>query len=283
MKQLKPIFKFVAGFFIPHSVVCIVKTQRRKQNVACKEAERATLLQEYRSRSGTAHFDYGKAVAFLTQEGVDEHHVRDGSMPEASLAFCAMKLGELLGTKKPLIGLHVGNFVGVSLGAFTEAARSLHAESFVLAVDPNIPHRGVSHPQDKVAKLLSFFGLQNHVLLTCGYTMKKSFSNDDVVIQNYDPRAAFVSEFGFENVLPKLAALCPQQFDFAVIDGNHEQGYLEKELQEVAKLLRPGGVLIVDDVSEHWFGVKAAFEKFAKKSTVKVVGEDGRVGIVQLQ
>ncbi len=282
MQKLKHLIKFVIGFFIPHSIAVICRDQLRKRRAGREQTARETLLQKYRQNCKSAQFDYEGAVAFLAKEGLNEHQVREGSMPEAALAYCTAKLAELLDSKKPLVGLHVGNFVGISLGAFTAATRAMHPESFVLAIDPNIPCRGITHPQDKVAKLLNFFGLQNHVLLICGYTMEKSLSNDGNAYTDYDPIASVTQENSFEKALPKLNALSPHQFDFAIIDGNHEQAYLEKELREVSNLLRPGGVLIIDDVSDHWFGVKAAFEKFAQKSTVRVVGENGRVGIVQM-
>ncbi len=282
MEKLKYILKFAVGLFVPHTIAVIARDHLRKRRTAKEQAVRATLLQGYRANCQTAQFSFEDAVAFLAKEGLDEHQVREGSIPEAALAYCMVKLAELLDAKKPLVGLHVGNFVGISLGAFAAATRSLHPASFVVAIDPNIPCRGITHPQDKVAKLLNYFGLQDHVLLLCGYTMEKSLSNDGKPYTDYDPAASIAQEHGFEKVLPKLNALSPHRFDFAIIDGNHEQAYLEQELREVSRLLRPGGVLIIDDVCDHWFGVKAAFDKFKLSSAVKVVGENGRVGIVQL-
>jgi hypothetical protein len=70
------------------------------------------------------------------------------------------------------------------------------------------------------------------------------------------------------------------RFDFAVIDDNHEGLHLRREAELVGRLLKPDGLLILDDVSDSWSEIR---EEFGSLQAVgwKAVGQDGRVGILQ--
>jgi hypothetical protein len=64
-----------------------------------------------------------------------------------------------------------------------------------------------------------------------------------------------------------------------LIDGNHDDAYLARELAIGTKILKSGGLLILDDVCEGWAGVKKRF--YDLKCSYKILAEDGRVGIAK--
>lgn len=55
------------------------------------------------------------------------------------------------------------------------------------------------------------------------------------------------------------------------------------EIAPIDQLLLPGGLLVVDDVSETWHGVEAAFDALTSthNSRFRVLLRDGRIGIAQ--
>jgi predicted O-methyltransferase YrrM len=74
--------------------------------------------------------------------------------------------------------------------------------------------------------------------------------------------------------------LSPGRFDFAVMDGNHDATYLRKETEIVMSILRPGGVLILDDLDDNWAGIKAEYVALSSRGW-RPIGADGRMGILQ--
>jgi len=69
----------------------------------------------------------------------------------------------MLDPMRPQIALHIGNFVGISLAYLTCFLAEQHCDSLVVGVDPDVPHRGIRHPQEHVAALLTACGLENNV------------------------------------------------------------------------------------------------------------------------
>jgi predicted O-methyltransferase YrrM len=96
----------------------------------------------------------------------------------------------------------------------------------------------------------------------------------------YDPYSKFNDEQSCEDVLANLALLSPGRFDFAVVDGNHEGSHLRKETALLRPLLREGGVLILDDVSDAWSEIKAEYDGLQTNGW-SAVGGDGRVRILR--
>ena len=91
----------------------------------------------------------------------------------------------------------------------------------------------------------------------------------------------FSNEFACEETLKNLNVFCPQAFDLILMDGNHEAGYLENEIKTALPMLRPGGFLILDDVSWYWNEIAKKFSKI-ESFGLKPVAMDGRVGIARL-
>ena len=175
-------------------------------------------------------------------------------------------------------GLHVGNFAGVSLAYFIHALGG--GDAVVTAIDPNITHRGIANPAGKVLALLSRFGLERNCLLITGYSLERNVANDGRDYAGGFSADAFSAEPSCANTLPNLARLAPAAFDFAVMDGNHDGAYLRRELREVAALLRPGGVLVLDDVSSEWFEIERVYAEL-DAAVFEKLGTDGRVGVLR--
>jgi Methyltransferase domain len=236
-------------------------------------------VRRWGARNAPALYAYEDALAHIVARGwTTEHHARMGSVPEASLATIVATLQSALPPAEPRL-LHVGNFVGISLSYLLDWARTRHG--LTVSVDPDIPHRGVAHPQRAVCDLLAHFGLAERHLLVCGFSLDKCFSNDGVVFDGYDPAAAWAAEAAPENVLPGLTA-AGQRFDAAFIDGNHDAAYLRRELAEITHLLAPGGVLVLDDVDENWDQISRLFDEVGGGEwPYERILADGRVGLLR--
>ena len=223
-----------------------------------------------------------EVFAFLQGRQLERDHLQVGSIPESSLGYIRDQAVALLDSGRPLVALHVGNFVGVSLAFLATALKDRHPNSIVVSIDPNLTHRGISNPQSHVSALMTACGLQQNVMIIAGYSGKKSISNDGVVIADYDPQKEFANEFACEDSLLNLKTLCPRTFDLVMIDGNHEGSYLTDEIQTVLPLMSPGGVLVLDDVDvTDWAEIADVFSNIEKLG-LRAVGTDGRIGVAQL-
>jgi predicted O-methyltransferase YrrM len=203
----------------------------------------------------------------LTGRRVDLGMIRYGSMPQTTMDCIARVIDELA-PRRPLRVLHVGNFVGVSLAALSDIAAEHHPDSRVVSIDPNSRHLGVDDPQGHALALLGHFGLDHVNVLVCGYTLARAVSDG----------AAACAE-----VLASLEAL-GQRFDVAVIDGNHDPDYLRAELTALVRLIDDGGLLMLDDVSEQFVGVRALFEEAHRDPAwpLEQIAYDGeRLGVLR--
>lgn len=269
-------------FVMPYGIVQHIfrsKAARRRRMEAHNAAYASVVKQQ-------AKYSYGAAVEFHRSRGITSGHLTFGSMPEATLDFCSRSLDALLPDEgRPLVGLHVGNFLGISLSHFTDYVRRRNERSVIFSIDPNIQHEGIESPQSHVIAILNNFGLQRNAIVGVGYSTHKTISNDGISFvgpngDEYDPYSNFKAEQSCEDVLPNLAMLSPGRFDFAVVDGNHEGGHLKREVSVVAALLGSGGLLILDDVSDAWSEIKAEYDGLQAHGW-RAVGADGRVGILQ--
>jgi hypothetical protein len=253
--------------------------QRPAYAVSDIDGLRAQAERMWGRRETGAPYSYAEAIEHIVQRGwSSERHARMGSVPEESLRRAAQALDAHVTVDSPRL-LHVGNFVGVSLSYLLDWARG--QDGTVLSVDPNVPHRDVEHPQRAVCDLLAHFGLTEHHLLVCGYSLEKNLSNDSVVFDGYDPAAAWATESAPEFVLATLAR-SGQRFDAAFIDGNHDPAYLRRELSAIGELLAPGALLVLDDVAQSWAGIRQLFEEVAGGDwPYEHVLADGRIGVLR--
>jgi hypothetical protein len=206
-------------------------------------------------------FDFEEAIGLLMKRGLDEALVRHNSIVSSSLEFIRDTIAAHLRptTKRPLIGLHVGNYVGVSLAGFADALRSIEPGSTVLAVDPNdAVELGFPDPQNHVIAVLEHFGLLGSVLLVCGFSFARSGSASG------------------ENVLPQIERM-GTLFDVALIDGQHTAEVVGLELEFLTRRLRPGGIAFLDDANDPWPEVRDTYREWIGGSYAQVA-HDGRVG-----
>jgi len=224
-----------------------------------------------------ASYQYETAIEFLEKSGIDREQLLEGSIPEDSLKEVIRLHSELGLTPARL--LHIGNFVGVSLAYLTHHLLRLHSGSFVVSIDPNIPHRGVQRPMDACLSLLDHFGLTQNTAIITGFTLEANLGDDGIDYSgNQGTRDIRSNAASCENQLPLLGAICPHAFTSVVIDGNHQSDYVRREIQCIEKLVRPGGIVVFDDVSEHWENLRAVFAEVTRGSFREILS-DGRIGV----
>jgi len=271
--------RFWLGLFVPHSIAMMIGDvlRQRDQRLDRYVEQSLRLKREHEAGRDEQVYSFEAAVGHLISRGLPEEQVRGGSMPEASLVSCTSVLRERLDVTQPISILHVGNFVGVSLSWFADLARTWSHGSRVVGIDPNVRHRGIERPQEQVLSLLTEFGLESLVLLLTGYTLRKNAGDLDPD----DPRGSFARDQSCENALPNLAALISGQIDVALLDGNHDLEYLHGELEQVRMLLRPGGLLVLDDVFD-WHNLTPIAQELNDAPDTTLILQDERFGIWQL-
>lgn len=217
----------------------------------------------------TSRFDYDQTVKLLVARGLDEEVVRFNSILEPHLDFIRDTMVERLRLPRPLIGLHVGNFLGISLTAFADALRTIEPDSTVIAVDPNIDTPGLPNPQQHVIASLASCGLLDSVLLITGYSFERTEHNGGLPDSGVD-------------VLPRLGRL-GLRFDAALVDGNHLGSTVSRELQWLQPRLNSGGLVFLDDVTDSWHEIRDVFNAVAgdESTGYRALGHDGRIGVLQ--
>ncbi|MGE5208444.1 MAG: O-methyltransferase [Alphaproteobacteria bacterium] len=223
-------------------------------------------------------YSYDDALSFLDSLGIEPSQSRDGSMPCQSLEFMQSHFHRL-DASRPIIGLHVGNFVGVSLAYLANALCRLHPGSRVISIDPNLTHRGIARTMETALALLNHFGLEDRVAILTGYSLEKNVSNQAEIFAGYDPVANWENERACTYQFDILNLLARGRFDLCLMDGNHDPDYLRRELDWVQQLLRPNGLLVLDDVSTAWPDIQSVFNTISP-NRFKKLGEDGRIGLL---
>ena len=247
-----------------------------------RRRKRASALIAEQPRAEVRLFDYDEALRFLLARGLPEAAVHRGTIGRDSLAFVRDLLVPALREREgPAQALHVGNFVGVSLAAFSSAALEAHPGSLVVSIDPNVPHHGIDDPQSHVLALLAHFGLERANLVVTGYSLERTPSSDAWLESDSDPGRAWPSERAVENALPHLEQL-GARFDAALVDGSHIGENVRGELEILARIVRPGGLVFLDDVSETW---SELLDLYADPATAALgyerVDYDGRIGVLR--
>jgi Methyltransferase domain len=237
--------------------------RRARRAADAHEAERAR-------RSPPRERRVEEAIMFLRGRGLNEQQVRAGSVPAHSLDYIGERVFERLPSDRPVRALHIGNFVGVSLCYLSWLVTDRHPGSVVVSIDPNASHRGIENPQGHALALLHHFDLLQTNVIISGYTLDwtpgEQLSSDGVAC---------------ENVLASLARLGTDSFDLVLLDGNHEESYLARELDALRGLLAAGSILVFDDIDE-LEGVRSVFGRVVAQEEFVSLGEEGRVGILQL-
>ncbi len=211
-----------------------------------------------------------EAIRFLVGRGLDEQQVRQGSIPAHSLDFIGERVFERLPSDRPVRALQIGNFVGVSLCYLSWLVTERHPESVVVSIDPNATHRGIEDPQGHALALLHHFDLLRTNVIICGYTVDWTLGEQ-----------LRADGLACENVLSSLTRFVGEGFDLILLDGNHDESYLSRELDALRALMTDGSIVVFDDIRE-WEGVRAVFGRALDEQRFVSLGDDGRVGILQL-
>jgi hypothetical protein len=284
-------FKYLLKFVVPYNLVVLWQQRIQRSNKAenweirKKELFSAGWLKELQQDSSTA-YSYKEANNYLAGLGYPLELNPDGSfagaLPESSLNFCASFIIKNF-TGKPTIGLHVGNFVGVSLAYLTNVVQKIHPESLIVSIDPNIQHRNIKNPLNIVVGLLNKFGLQNNSLILTGYSLEADTYYEVNPKENFENNLTtsfFDRGLSCAQQLKGLEMIALASFDFFLIDGNHEANYLEREIKRADKLLKPGGFLILDDIYSFWTELQKIYESIDETKYQKL-GTDGRIGVLK--
>lgn len=210
-------------------------------------------------------YNYEAAIQFLVGLGLQDTVIRKWSMPEEALEACGEALKKRLSLDKPLKSIQVGNCFGASLAWFSNFICTAHPDSLMISVDPNYSMGGVAHhPQRLVTKLLSHFGLQKNNLMVTGYSLDK----------NEDHWQA-----SCEELLPNFARMGINDADFILLDGWHDRDYTLREVRACAPLLKPGGLILVDDVNAP--EVREAVDEACADGSFINLGMPSRIAIVE--
>ena len=215
-------------------------------------------------------FDYEDVVAFLASRGIDDADLRFGSILEGHLDFIRATMSrQLRPRRRPLIGLHIGNFVGVSLAAFADSLRSIDARSTVVAIDPNVTVAGIDNPQEHVIAALERYNLLDCVLLLTGYSFEPTELSGAPPVDRFPASGV--------ETLPQLARL-GVKFDTALIDGNHRGTTVQRELEWLRPRMRRRGIVFLDDVTDAWPEIR---DVFGSARSYRRIGHDGRIGALR--
>lgn len=249
----------IASWFAPHGLVALLRRRAAKTSrleaAAVRERAKAAYLRASRNSEGVTVASHDDAVLFHVARGLEERDVREASISTESISFITQALHDL---PAPTTGIHVGNFVGISLAMIAASESERHADHLLVGIDPNVPHRGIANPQQHVCALIDATNVASNVLLLCGYSVQPNPSNDEWTFSAYDPEAAWVDEHAPNGVLTNLARF--GTFDFAVLDGNHFGPYLQAEIAILEGLIRPDGLVFIDDCAEWFPDIQRTFE-----------------------
>jgi hypothetical protein len=226
---------------------------------------------------------YNNSIKHLISRGLDENHVIEGSVPLSSLIEIDRLLADI-SDKKFGLGLHIGNFLGLSLNCIAYSMRkSYNSNYLMLSIDPDITHRNIPHPSKYCNELLYLNGLENASIVMNGYSGEKNVSNDGVEFdQSYNPFERFNQEFASTEVIKNLCKILGTKVNIVFIDGHHDATYVRKELLSIEPLLDRDALLIMDDVdSIAWEELNNLFLEISKSNKYQKVIHNDRIGVLR--
>ncbi|MFM7518964.1 MAG: hypothetical protein ACKO9B_00685 [Planctomycetota bacterium] len=137
-------FRNLVRDLLPHGLVVAIQGRRRAAASAAmnwEEVHRArheiirrfdSIVEAGKSASIDPH-DYEQLIDFHVARGLSRVQVSHGSMPGESLRFISDAIRAAFhGT--PICGLHVGNYVGISLAYLTATLQQVHTDSRMCAI-----------------------------------------------------------------------------------------------------------------------------------------------------
>jgi hypothetical protein len=174
-----------------------------------------------------------------TQNNDSYHEVFSGSMPKDTLRRLSLILSGN--------GLQIGGFVGLT---HCYLANFLRKNGTLCTIDPNLTHRGITNPFFIMSKLVKKYNLSKNSILICGYAEEQM----------------------------RIFFSLGVNFDFILLDGNHDYQSVLNEINLADKLLKPGGLLILDDI-DHWQGPQSLYNDFP--FLYEKIPLDSRAGVLR--
>lgn len=276
MNYLKKIIKYILPFGIS-SIWSDIKNKELQNNRAARLEEYSRLYAKELNKHKL--YNYEESIRILVSKDLNENEIRSGSIPEKDLIFLTSGLIKYFNDHEKLSLLHIGNFVGVSLCYMTNFVRHVHEESLVVAIDPNMEHRGIINPEVYVKTLISNFQLDKNILLVDAFSLEKNLKNDGGVL--YISDTGIQIENGCSHALNNFAKIATNKFDICMIDGNHESGYLFNEINSALPLMKLGGFIVLDDIL-YWEDVKIVFNKLQTEKNFRLITSNERIGIIRV-
>ena len=249
----------------PHGLASRRRFRREARARAEQDQRYAVTKAAIAQPSATIH-DYDQLMTVAVEAGADPERLQRGSISVDSLDFIIDRI-----ERGP--GLHVGNYAGVSL-----AYLAAHTDGLVVGVDPNVSRWGATKGQDVVVRVLQAAGLEERVLLVCGYTLERNPNYNGRVTDGYDPSVEYRNEAAPVQVLGNLRAL-GIQFGWVLLDGNHDGAYVRAELEQLEALLGADALVLLDDCTPAWPGVRAVFDD--PPAGWQPDGHNGRIGVLR--
>lgn len=275
--MIKNVFRYIS-YILPHFVFLIYGRLKEKKNNIIRRNNFESIMKLLpvvpKDLSYTEMFDS------LVKLGINREQILAGSIPEQSLLEMFEVVKKQFG-KTELFVLHIGNFVGISLVYLARLFVELNSRNHIISIDPNIPHRGIDNPQEKVLYLIDKYGVTKNVSILTGFTLEKNISNDGNGYTSYDPVSKYRYEYSTENQLSILERIMEEKsFSVVLIDGNHEKQYLSREITLIHSLLSESGLLILDDVSDSWKDIKEIYQSSSQSGFEQLYSND-RIGILK--
>jgi len=175
-------------------------------------------------------FNYAKAIKFLVSKGIKKESITNSTIDDTQLSQLNNFIEQEYGKNK-LLGLHVGSFLGVSFSGILSKMKSLNDDSVLVGIDPNIAQHEITKQLPYFTMLVNYLGLHENTVMLTGYPVEACLKN----------------EYSAENVLRNLAFTSKNKFNFIFIEHGYGQQYLNRMLLAVDCLLKPNGVLIIND------------------------------------
>lgn len=271
LKLLQPVKKSIM-WMLPFGIVQIIshKVIRPYQQRELKKRIQS-LLAEWESKEpryslqNALDISREDLIALLGSYGLDVDQIGSGSIAEQDLEAIFKFIQD--NCSLPLVGIHVGNFVGVSLAYLASRLKKVDRRNVIISIDPNLTHRGISNTETWVTKLLRTLNLDDMVIRITGYSLNKSISNDgNKYNTDYDPFQHFWKEDAPEWQLKNLLKILKDRVNFVMLDGNHDPDYLREEIMISYELLSENGIIFLDDINdEHWAALKKIFLEMISK------------------
>lgn len=163
----------------------------------------------------------------------------------------------------PHVLVEVGSFVGESTIFMAKYLKETKRDFVILCIDTW--GGGIDHWEKVPEKLRFWFGRPSLYYQFIGNVIAKGCH--DVILP-----IALDSINGAR--LLKLLNIVP---DFVYVDASHEKGDVLRDYETYWNLLRPGGVMLVDDLTNYFPGVLHDWDVFTKSQpmTIEVVDEKG--------